>query len=201
MKLFYSTTSPFARIVRVALIEKGLEPLYYLTDPWKDDPELLAANPSARVPTLVLEDGRALTESLLIVQWLETTFPVHSLLGGDPAMALSKAGTALGAIEAAAAIIIGRRMTDAGFDESPVGLRRRRSIVEAVKRLERGLPASEAKTPTLDIIASVVLIDYLRFRFLGADWLPPTANLEMLSEYQRSRPSFELTMPRDMPAA
>lgn len=201
MKLFYSTTSPYARIVRIALIEKGLEPVQHLTDPWKDDPELLAANPSARVPALVLDDGRVLTESLLIVQWLELAYPERSLLGADPAATLSKAGTALGAIDAAAAIIIGRRMTDAGFDESPVGLRRRRSIIEAVKRLERDLATGDGQTPTLATIVSVVLIDYLRFRFSGASWLPSTPDLDRLCERQRLRPSFEATMPRDMPVA
>ncbi|ACI59501.1 Glutathione S-transferase domain (plasmid) [Rhizobium leguminosarum bv. trifolii WSM2304] len=201
MKLFYSTTSPYTRIVRIALMEKGVEPIQHLTDPWKDDPGLLAANPSARVPTLLLDDGRALTESLLIIQWLEITYPGRSLLGTDPAAALSQAGIAFGAIDAAAAIIIGRRMTDAGFDQSPVGLRRRRSIIEAVKRLETQLPSEHVETPTIATIASVVLIDYLHFRFPRAEWLPSTANLDRLSERHRLRPSFETTLPCDMPVA
>ena len=85
MRLFFSTTSPYARIARVALAEKGLTDVApALTDPWHDEPGLLAANPSARVPACVLDSGVALTESLLIVLWLEARHPQPSLLGGDP---------------------------------------------------------------------------------------------------------------------
>ncbi|MDE2395686.1 MAG: glutathione S-transferase N-terminal domain-containing protein, partial [Burkholderiales bacterium] len=137
MKLFYSTTSPYARIARIALAEKEIDGLErQLTDPWLDAPALLDANPVARVPALVLDDGKPLTESLLIVMWLEARHPRPSLLGADPDQVISQAGIAMGAIDAAAAVIIGRKMTDASFDESPVGLRRRRSVINAMRRLE-----------------------------------------------------------------
>jgi hypothetical protein len=64
------------------------------------------------VPTLVLDDGRVLTESLLILMWLENRYTANSLLGGDPSAVLSKVGIAMGGVDAAAAIIIGRKMTD-----------------------------------------------------------------------------------------
>jgi glutathione S-transferase len=202
VKLYYSTTSPYARVARVALAEKGVEHLErHLTDPWKDDPGLLDANPSARVPTLVLDDGRPLTESLLIVLWLEARRPQPSLLGADPDGALSKAGVAMGAIDAAAAVIIGRKMTDASFDESPVGLRRRRSVIAAMRRLEADPPAWDGGVPTLAVITAVVALDYLRFRFPTAAWLPPLPRLDALAQRAHQRPSFADSMPRDMPAA
>ena len=201
MKLFYSTTSPYARLVRVALAEKGLTPIEpQLTDPWRDDPALLAANPSARIPALVLDSGRPLTESLLILLWLETQHPDPSLLGADPAAVLSCAGLAMGAIDAAAAVIIGRKMTDASFDESRVGLRRRRSVIEAMRRLEADPPAWHGATPDLAVIASVIALDYLRFRFPTAAWLPALSQLDGLSARLCLRPSFAETAPRDMPA-
>ena len=201
MKLFYSTTSPYARLVRVALAEKGLTPIEpQLTDPWRDDPALLAANPSARIPALVLDSGRPLTESLLILLWLETQHPDPSLLGADPAAVLSCAGVAMGAIDAAAAVIIGRKMTDASFDESRVGLRRRRSVIEAMRRLEADPPAWHGATPDLAVITSVIARDYLRFRFPTAAWLPALPRLDGLSARLCLRPSFAETAPRDMPA-
>ena len=201
MKLFYSTTSPYARLVRIALSEKQIPGVDgELTDPWKDAPALLHANPSARVPAVVLDDGQALTESLLILLWLETQHPTPTLLGHQPANVLSKAGVAMGAIDAAAAIIIGRKMTDSSFDESPVGLRRRRSVVAAMERLEAGPPSDEAGTPNLAVIASVVLLDYVRFRFPSAPWVPNVPRLEALAVRMRARPSFASTLPRDMPA-
>ena len=199
MQLYFSTTSPYARIARIALAEKGVSDIERtLTDPWNDDPGLLAANPSARVPALVLDSGLPLTESLLIVLWLETQRPLPSLLGREPERALSKAGVAMGAIDAAAAIIISRRI-DANFDESPVGLRRRRSVIQALERLEADPPVLEGGSADLAVIATVVLVDYIRFRFAAAPWLPPMKRLDTLAASAHERPSFATTMPRDMP--
>lgn len=199
MRLFYSTTSPYARIARVALAEKGIDaPERILTDPWQDDPALLDANPSARVPALMLDGGLPLTESLLIVLWLETQHAAPSLLGADADRVVSKAGVAMGAVDAAAAIVISRRI-DAGFDDSPIGLRRRRSIVKALERLEADPPALGGGTADLAVITAVVLVDYLRFRFAAAPWLPPVPRLDALAARARERASFAATMPRDMP--
>ena len=202
MKLFYSTTSPYSRLVRIALAEKGLSQVEgVLTDPWKDAAALLAANPSARVPALQLDSGRSITESLLIVMWLETQKPLPSLLGTDASAVMSKAGVAMGAIDAAAAVIIGRKMTDASFDESPVGLRRRRSVIQALGQLEDDPPVWVGHIPDLAVIATVVLVDYVRFRFPSAAWMPATPRLDHLVEQLRSRPSLADSAPRDMPAA
>ncbi len=43
----------------------------------------LALNPQGLVPTLELDDGRALTQSLAIVEWLDESFPDPPLLPGD----------------------------------------------------------------------------------------------------------------------
>ena len=202
MKLFYSTTSPYSRVARIALAEKGLSQVEgVLTDPWKDAAALLAANPSARVPALQLDNGRSITESLLIVMWLETQKPVPSLLGTDASAVMSKAGVAMGAVDAAAAVIIGRKMTDASFDESPVGLRRRRSVTQALGQLEDDPPVWVGDIPDLAVIATVVLVDYVRFRFPSAAWMPTTPRLDHLVEQLRSRPSFADSAPRDMPVA
>lgn len=201
MRLFFSTTSPFARVARIALAEKGLADVEAaLTDPWHDAPELLAANPSARVPSLLLDSGLPITESLLIVLWLETQRPQPSLLGAQPDRAISRAGVAMGAIDAAAAIIISRRI-DPGFDESPVGLRRRRSVVAALERLEADPPAlgDADATADLGVIAAVTLLDYIRFRFATATWVPATPRLEALAAQAHQRSSFAATLPRDMP--
>lgn len=200
MKLFYSTTSPYARIARVALAEKGVEVTERrLTDPWKDEPALLAANPSARVPALLTDGGLPLTESLLIVLWLETQRPQPSLLGAQAERVIALAGVAMGGVDAAASILISRRI-DAAFDTSPVGLRRRRSVVGALQRLEADPPTLGAEAASLAVIATVVLLDYVRFRFPGAAWVPATPRLDALAAQARTRASFADTMPADMPA-
>jgi len=206
MQLLANTTSPFVRIARVVMIEKGLDVEPTIVDPWADDGRLRAANAATRVPTLVLNDGTALSECLLIVQWLEATRPTPSwpsALGASAAQAagvLSRAGIAIGAIEASTITIITRKVTaPVLFDETPVGLRRRRTMVEGLQRLEAladdlALPAGET-APTLDVIAAVTLFDYQQMRYGDQPWLPVTPRLRALAEAWRARPSMAKTMP------
>ncbi len=207
MQLLANTTSPFARVARVALIEKGLDVEPTLVDPWAGDKRLLDANAAERVPTLVLDDGTALTESLLIVQWLEATRPAPkwpSLLGADAgqvAGVLSRAGAALGGIEASVHTIITRKVTAPTlFDETPVGLKRRRTMVDVMLKLDAladsmqvANPASTA--PTLDVICAVVLYDYQMLRYPNQTWLPHTPKLASLAQAWRVRPSFAKSVP------
>jgi len=47
-------------------------------------PEYLAMNPKATIPTLVRNDGTALTEFQAIAYWLARSYPKAKLLPGDP---------------------------------------------------------------------------------------------------------------------
>ena len=203
MQLLANTTSPYVRIAQVSMIEKGLNVEPTIVDPWADDARLREANPATRVPTLITDEGIPLTESLLIVQWLEHTRPAPdwpSLLGRDAVGVLSRAGIALGVIDASVHTILIRKVTaPVLFDETPVGLRRRRTMAEGMARLESiaaraELTASDA--PRLDAICAVVALDYLRFRFEGQSWMPPMPALDALSLSLRQRPSFAQTLPR-----
>jgi glutathione S-transferase len=197
MRLFLNTTSPYARTARIALAEKGDADLpTEVVDPWADAPALLQANTAARVPALVTDDGRVLTESLLIVQWLEARRPNPSLLGSDATATLSRAGVAMGVIDAAVHTLIGRKTTDARFDDSPVGLRRRRSMVQGLLRLEADPPRYGGGTPTLDVITAVVALEYVDFRFPQAPWLPQLPALRRLVAETATRASFEASRPR-----
>lgn len=200
MQLLSNLTSPYGRIARIAMIEKGLNVEPTIVDPWADDPRLRAANAATRVPTLITDDGTPLSESLLIVMWLEATRPTPSVIGTDAAGVLSRAGIAIGVIEAAVHTIITRKSTaPVLFDETPIGLRRQRTMAEGIARLEAAetkSPMARSGTPTLDAIAAVVATDYLRFRFTDAAWLPPLPALDALSQRLRSRESFAQTVPR-----
>lgn len=63
MRLLANTTSPFARIARVAMIEKRLSVEPTIVNHCADDPRLPAANAATRVPALVTDDGAAIAES------------------------------------------------------------------------------------------------------------------------------------------
>lgn len=73
MKLYITETSPYARVVRVVLLEKGLEDrveiLIAQTRVW-DNP-YYSTNPSGRPPYLIRDDGVALEESALICAYLD----------------------------------------------------------------------------------------------------------------------------------
>lgn len=202
MQLLANTTSPYVRIARTAMLEKGLVVEPTIVDPWADDARLRAANAATRVPTLVLDDGTPLTEALLIVQWLEAVRPAPEWpsLVGTPATVtgvMARAGIALGAIDASVITIITRKVTaPALFDETPVGLRRRRSMVEGMLRLE-ALVGDIATTgaPTLDAITAVTLYDYQRLRYADQPWLPATPRLAALAEAWNARASFAATRP------
>ena len=206
MHLFLNTTSPYARIARIALAEKGYADIpTEVVDPWGDAPRLLEVNSAARVPTLITGDGRPLTESLLIVLWLEHQRPSPSLLvtsgadacaSGDPTAVISRAGIAMGVIDAAVHTLIGRKITDPSFDTSPVGLRRQRSIVKGLARLEADPPTYADGTPTIDAIAAVIAIDYVDFRFPQVAWLPSLPGLRQLAAQLAPRASFEASRPR-----
>ena len=73
MQLFLNATSPFARVARIAALEKGLAERVQLvwSDPWNHDPALLAVHPQLRIPVLVTDEGQAIAESLLIAQYLD----------------------------------------------------------------------------------------------------------------------------------
>lgn len=50
----------------------------------QNTPEYLAMNPKATIPTLVRNDGTALTEFQAIAYWLARSYPEAKLLPGDP---------------------------------------------------------------------------------------------------------------------
>ena len=85
MKLYGPTYSPFVARVRIALRAKSLS---YQPTPIPEgglkSPEFLAINPFGRVPVLVLDDGRAISESETILYYLEETYPNPPLLPTDP---------------------------------------------------------------------------------------------------------------------
>lgn len=196
MRILTNTTSPYARIARVALAEKGFDLSKTETlNPWADPPELLALNSAARVPTLETDAGVPLTESLLIVLWLEKKIPSPSLLDGPLDLTISQAGRAMGVIDAMANIVTATMQWDKDFGEGRVGLRRRRSIVTGFAALEAEIPTITTGAPNVAVITAIVAVDYLRLRFKDAPWVEPIPRLDGLRDLYAERPSFKQTMP------
>ena len=73
--------------VRIALNLKGLTAshvTHHLRKREQQAPSYLALNPQGFVPALVADDGRVLTQSLAIIEWLDETHPQPALLPSDP---------------------------------------------------------------------------------------------------------------------
>ena len=86
MKLYTYFRSSAAFRVRIALNLKGLkyEPVFvHLAKGEHRQPQYAAVNPQALLPTLELDDGKRLTQSLAIIEWLEERHPTPPLLPKD----------------------------------------------------------------------------------------------------------------------
>ncbi|MGO2880852.1 MAG: glutathione S-transferase N-terminal domain-containing protein, partial [Halomonas sp.] len=112
MELYLNATSPYARLVRIVLLEKGLSDAVTLKwcDPWADDPALLKANPAGRIPALVTEEGTTLSESMLIAIYLDSAYPEKPMLPlSRLAEVMHLAGLGQNLMEAAFTTVIARK--------------------------------------------------------------------------------------------
>lgn len=87
MKLYVSPFAPNPRRVTMFLAEKQITDVELvqvnLQEGEHKRPEFRAKSPLSQVPTLELDDGRALTESRAICSHLEAIYPEPNLMGAD----------------------------------------------------------------------------------------------------------------------
>ena len=86
MKLHGYFRSSAAWRVWIALNLKGVDVehvSHHLRHGEQRNPAYLTLNPQGLVPTLELDDGTVLTQSLAIIEWLDETYPEPALLPND----------------------------------------------------------------------------------------------------------------------
>src|SRR5262245_65468772 len=84
MKLYDSKVAPNPRRTRIFLAEKGISVPAEQVDigaMQHKTPEYAAINPLQRMPTLVLDDGTIITESIAICRYFEMMQPDPQLFG------------------------------------------------------------------------------------------------------------------------
>jgi maleylacetoacetate isomerase len=100
MKLYGYFRSSAAYRVRIALHLKGIEVeqvgVHLLKDGGRQrQASYLARNRQGLVPALELDDGTILTQSLAIIEYLDTVFPAPRLIPADPVLAAKVRAVAL----------------------------------------------------------------------------------------------------------
>ncbi len=87
MQLFDSKQAPNPRRVRIFMAEKGITCDTVQVDIMSGeniDEAFLAINPRGVLPTLVLDDGTVIDETVAICRYFEETQPEPALMGTDP---------------------------------------------------------------------------------------------------------------------
>lgn len=196
MELYLNATSPYARLVRIVLLEKGLMDAVTLKwcDPWADDAELLKANPAGRIPALVTEEGTTLSESMLIAVYLDSASPNPPML---PAASLGNvlhlAGLGQNLMDAAFTTVIARKHYGNEIDNSELGQRRSRAIQRLLNQLNSELGDKQQASINLGEIAIAVALDYLAFRLPEVNWKEEYPRLQAWHTGVTARDSFQET--------
>ncbi|MBT2773411.1 glutathione S-transferase N-terminal domain-containing protein [Halomonas sp. ISL-60] len=197
MELYLNATSPYARLARIVLLEKGLAESVTLKwcDPWADDADLLKANPAGRIPALITEEGTTLSESLLIAVYLDGVSPNKLVIPQDRlAEVLHLAGLGQNLMDAAFNTVIARKHYGNEIDESELGQRRSRAIQRLLKQLDGELgEKQQVSTINLGEIAIAVALDYLAFRLPEVNWKKDYPQLQVWHAGVTARESFQQT--------
>ncbi|WOT05785.1 glutathione S-transferase [Shewanella youngdeokensis] len=196
MKLYYSDASPYARCVRVFIRYHHISDVEeILTDPFDNSPELLRANPLAKVPCLLLNDGLALFDSDVIMRYLDSEFGQSSLLGAVADNWAQQCHLSL----------------LKGIIDSAVSLRQEQCREDALRstfwmsRYEQALLRGLKEVETLGMINTqeltaaqvmlICLLEYIDFRHPDLPWRKLTPALSVwLSGVQKAEP-FMATRP------
>ena len=83
MKLLGSPLSPYTRKVRVVLAEKRIECEMEMVDVQPIDNPVNQYNPLGKIPAMILDDGTALYDSRVIVEFLDNVSPFSRLIPDD----------------------------------------------------------------------------------------------------------------------
>ncbi|GAB4470485.1 MAG: glutathione S-transferase N-terminal domain-containing protein [Burkholderiaceae bacterium] len=201
LRLIASLTSPYVRKVRIVMAEKKIECALELEDVWAADTKIHEANPLGKVPCLIMEDGGAVFDSRVIVEYLDTLTPVGRLIppnGRERVEVRVWEALADGVLDAA--ILVRLEKTQRPPEQqSPKWIDRQMGKVRhGLAAMSRGLgdkPWCNGNAYTLADIAVGCALGYLDFRFPEIDWRGQHPNLARLAEKLSARPSFIDTAP------
>jgi glutathione S-transferase len=201
MKLIGSLTSPYVRKARIVFAEKKIEVPLIQENVWSQDTKIMESNPLGKVPCLVMDDGGAMFDSRVIVEYADTLSPVNKLIpssGKEKAAVKTWEALADGILDAS---VLARLEATWRPDEqkSQAWIDRQLLKVDvSLKAMSNGLGESEwcfGNQISLADISVGCALDYLIFRFPNIQWQATYPNLDRLYKKLMSRPSFANTAP------
>jgi glutathione S-transferase len=202
MKLIGSLGSPYVRKVRIAMAEKKLDYEFVLENVWAPETIIQQSNPLGKVPCLVMEDGGAMFDSRVIVEYLDTLSPVGKLIpanGRERAEVKCWEALADGVLDAAVLIRLERTQRPEA-QQSPEWIARQMGKVDAgLKAMSVGLketPFCSGTHYTLADVAVGCALGWLSFRFPEIGWRETHPNLAKLFDKLSERQSFKDTLPQ-----
>ena len=200
MNLYYVPSSPFARKVIVAVLERGLDDRInrVVLNPWDAGNPVSRFSPVGKVPVLEIDENITLYDLPIICEYLDSLGAAPRLFpdaGPDRWKSLQR--QALG--DALLDAMIARRMESrrADGERSPGWMARQAGIVNrCLDAMERD--AAELKgAPTIGSIAYLCALGHLDFRFPDEDWRPGRPNLARWYEDFAARASARACEPQD----
>ena len=204
MKLYSSTSSPYARKVRLLILEKGLQQLIaeVVVNPFDNRAELLPINPLGKIPVLVLNDAEVLFDSPLICQYLDELPGYHRLIPQqkkEKFNVLRWQALADGMTDAAYNLVMERRRPVANQSSSSIGTWSA-EILGALDEMDARLDGLGDKI-TLAHLAVGAAVGYVEFRLpelLYESSCPQIASCpKLLNWYEafKTRPAMLATQP------
>ncbi len=200
MRLHWSPRSPFVRKVMVAAHELGLADAMTLVRSvammTKPNPDIMVDNPLSKIPTLVLDDGRVLFDSLTICEYLDFRAGGHRLFppAGDARwQALTDHALANGLLDL---LILWRNEREKPADRQTVALLESFAlrVGAGLDRLEQAA-ARLGETPfTIGQITVGCCLSYVDFRFADLAWRASRPQLAAWHETFNARDSARATV-------
>lgn len=201
MKLIGSFASPYARKVRIVMAEKKLDYEHVTADVWSRQSTVRLSNPLGKVPCLIMEDGGAMFDSRVIVEYLDTLTPVGKLIptqGRERASVKCWEALADGIVDAAVLVRLERTLRAPEHQSQDWVDRQMIKVHDGLKAMSAGF----AETPfcagnqfTLADVAVGCALGWLALRFPEIDWRTDYPNLNKLFGKLSERQSFKDTVP------
>lgn len=202
MRLYTSTTSPYGRMARITVAEKGSPPEcdVVFVDPWARPPEVTENNPLQKVPILVGDDGEAVVDSRVVCEHLDEILGGPRLLPEDPGARLrvrTLAAIATGGTDAGVLMIMPKRV-DPEIRSEKLNDHCTRKALAAAAHLGGQVADSgflHGGAFSLADVAAVCFLGFLDFRFPEVDWRGASPRLAEWRDRMAERPSVADTVP------